>query len=97
MTPIMFISDIEDRANFKYSSIDSAADNVFTAKFTPEVSGIGIIDTQCAFNDEQDLKTLTSSKGELYSFDGVHLTFAGANNLARALMASQDFKNIVGL
>ena len=100
MTPIMFISDIEDRANFKYSSIDSyfcSKDNVFTAKFTPEGSGIGIIDTQCAFNDEQGLKTLTSSKGELYSFDGVHLTFAGANNLARALMASQDFKNIVGL
>ena len=55
-----------------------------------------MIDTQCVFNDSEGMKILTSSKGELYTFDGVHLTLAGTNELARNLMDSQTFKKILG-
>ena len=94
------IKNQEKRSNFKHNSNDSyrcTKDDVFSNKFEPNNSALGILDTQCAFNDSEGLKILTSSKGELYTFDGIHLTFAGANELAQNLMSSQMFKNILGL
>ena len=100
ITPIMFIKNQGLRSNFKYDSIDSYSckkGDLLSNKFEPNNSALGIIDTQCVFNDSEGMKILTSSKGELYTFDGVHLTLAGTNELARNLMSSQTFKKILGL
>ena len=100
ITPIIFIKNQDERSNFKYYSSDSYVcnkDDVFSNKFKPINSAIGLIDTQCAFNDKEGLKILTSKKGELFTFDGGHLTLAGANELAQNLMSSQKFKEILGL
>ncbi len=99
ITPIMFIKNQGKRSNFKYDSIDSYSckkEDVLSNKFEPNNSALGILDTQCVFNDSEGMKILTSNKGELYTFDGVHLTLAGANELARNLMDSQIFKKILG-
>ena len=67
-------------------------DDVFSNKFKPINPAIGLIDTQCAFNDKEGLKILTSKKGELFTFDGGHLTLAGANELAQNLMSRKSLK-----
>ncbi len=100
ITPIIFIKNQEERRNFKYSSIDSyhcEKEDILSNKFEPKNSGLGILDTQCAFNDRDGFKIFTSSEGELFSFDGVNLTFAGAKELAQNLINSQKFKKIFGL
>ena len=100
ITPIMFLKNQEERSNFKYQSIDSYSckkEDILSEKSLPFNSGLGIIDTQCAFNDSEGLKILTSSRGELFTFDGQHLTLAGATDLARNLLSSKAFKKILGL
>ena len=95
----MYIKNQWKRSNFKYNSIDSYSykkEDILSNKVEPSNSALGIVDTQCAFNDSEGLKILTSSKGELYSFDGVHLTLAGTNELAQNLMGSKTFKKILG-
>ena len=96
----MFKSDQESRSNLKHDSIDSYSCNkedLVSNNFEPKNSGLGILDTQCAFNDANGLKILTSERGELYSFDGIHLTLAGATELGQSLMLSEKFKKILGL
>ena len=100
ITPIMFISNQDERSNFKHGSIDSYTCNkesTVTNRFKPENSGLAIIDTQCAFNNQKGQKILTSSRGELYSFDGIHLTLAGAEELGNTLIESELFRKILGL
>tara|TARA_B100001248_G_scaffold262667_1_gene260588 strand:+ start:4180 stop:6036 length:1857 start_codon:yes stop_codon:yes gene_type:complete len=98
ITPIMFIKNKEERSNFKYNSTDSYSckkENVFSNKFEPINSALGMLDTQCAFNDPEGLKILTSKQGEIYSFDGTHLTLAGASHLAKSLISSEKFIKIL--
>ena len=100
ITPIMFITNEDERSNFKHDSFDSYTCNeesTVTSKFKPDDSGLAIIDTQCAFNNQKGQKILTSSKGELYSFDGVHLTLAGAKKLGDTLIDSEIFRKILGI
>ena len=92
-------SNKDEGSNFKNNSPDPYhfyKNDVFFNKFEPNDSGLGIINSQCAFNDLDGLKILTSKKGELYSFDGVHLTLAGATELAQNLLNSQEFRKIIG-
>ncbi len=96
----MFISDPIKRSNFKYLSTDSYScdkESTVTSAFTPKNSALGIIDTQCAFNSQTGHKILTSDSGEIYSFDGIHLTLAGAKELGNNLIESKLFREILGL
>ncbi len=100
ITPIMFISDPIKRSNFKYLSTDSYScdkESTVSSAFTPKNSALGIIDTQCAFNSQTGHKILTSDSGEIYSFDGIHLTLAGAKELGNNLIESKLFREILGL
>lgn len=49
------------------------------------------INTQCAFNDQDNRKILTSKNGEIFTFDGVHLSKSGARKLANELILSKSF------
>jgi len=100
ITPILFISDPIKRSNFKYLSTDSYScdkESTVSSAFTPKNSALGIIDTQCAFNSQTGHKILTSDSGEIYSFDGIHLTLAGAQELGNNLIESKLFREILGL
>ena len=96
----MFIKDKSARSGFRYESMDSykcIKESVVSIKYEPKDSALAIIDTQCAFTDDEGNNELTTLSGEIYSFDGVHLTKAGAKELSDALIRSQLFRKIIGL
>ena len=96
----MFLKNQAERSNFKHESNDSyfcSKEDILSKRFEPNNSGLGILDTQCAFNDQEGLKILTSESGELYSFDGIHLSKAGATKLADTLLRSKLFRKTLGI
>jgi len=97
ITPIMFEKDLKLRASYKVLSTDSyfcTPENVLTLNTKPSKHGIAFLDTQCAFNSNDGMKLLTSDNGTPFTFDGIHLTEAGAKHLAKNIMDSHVFSHI---
>ncbi len=100
ITPVIFKKQLRERANFKIENIDSyycKENDVLTTKFKSNNNPLVFIDSQCAFNDENGMKILTSQDGQVYTFDGMHLSYAGAERLANILTKSNIFNKIFGL
>lgn len=55
----------------------------------------GIINSQCAFNYSVHDKLLTDNSGSIFSYDGVHLSEAGAVYLAGKLFDNQAFSSFI--
>ncbi|WP_288235941.1 acyltransferase [uncultured Prochlorococcus sp.] len=54
-----------------------------------------VLDTQCAFNLENGRKLIASDKGEIYTFDGIHLSYAGGKKLADVLVSNDLFLKLI--
>ena len=100
ITPVIFKKHLNKRANFKIENKDSyycSEIDVMLTKFASNSNGLAILDSQCAFNDQNGMKILTSKDGQVYTFDGIHLSYAGAERLANILTRSNIFNKIFGL
>ena len=93
INPVLFIKK-SHRKNLLVRNMDinkCLPKDLFFFSPKEEEKFFAIINTQCAFNKNYKEKLITSKDGEIFTFDGEHLSKAGAKYLASILKKSENF------
>lgn len=96
INPVLFLEKSK-RKNLLVKNMDinkCLPKDLFVVNSKAEEKFFAVIDTECAFNKNLSEKLLTSNKGEILTFDGVHLSKAGANYLAKNLTKYNEFMEL---
>ena len=96
INPIIFKSDLE-RKNFTVKNIENFSCtkvSLFQIRKNENKKFNAIINSKCAFIKNNKTK-ITSEEGEIYTFDGFHLSKAGAKEVALKLLSETNFYDYI--